>query len=106
VRPRAIKDLSQLSDAELFSELSKGLRLFVGNAIRLWRDARKLLAADRAQGFEILRLFTEEEAAKSTFCWTQFGAHASRQNGFLGNLATSTSIWRRASTRSTTASLV
>ena len=64
MRPRAIKDLSQLSDAGLFSALSKGLRLCVGNALTLWRDALKLLAADRPQGFEILRLFNEEEAAK------------------------------------------
>jgi len=64
VRPRAIKDLSQLNDAELLSEVSEGLRLCVGNALRLWRDARKLRVSRRPQGFEILRLFVEEEAAK------------------------------------------
>jgi AbiV family abortive infection protein len=64
VKPRAIRDLFQLNDAELLSELSVGLRLCVGNAQRLWRDARKLRVARRPQGFEILRLFVEEEAAK------------------------------------------
>jgi hypothetical protein len=64
VKPRAIKDLSQLNDAELLSEVSEGPCLCVGNALRLWRDARKLRVSRRAQGFEILRLFVEEEAAK------------------------------------------
>jgi len=64
VKPRAIKDLSQLNDAELFSEMSKGLRLCVGNSLRLWRDARRLRVSRRPQGFEILQLFVEEEAAK------------------------------------------
>jgi hypothetical protein len=64
VKPRAIKDLSQLTDAELFSEVSAGLRLCVGNSLRLWRDARSLRVSRRPQGFEILRLFVEEEAAK------------------------------------------
>jgi len=64
VKPRAIKDLSQLDDAELFSEVSKGLRLCVVNSLRLWRDARELLASRRPQGSAILRLFVEEEAAK------------------------------------------
>lgn len=64
MRPRAIKDLSQLDDAHLFSEVSEGLRLCVWNALRLWRDAQKLRVSHRPQGFEILRLFVEEEAAK------------------------------------------
>ena len=64
MKPRAIKDLSQLNDAELLSEVSEGLCLCVGNALRLWRDARKLRVSRRPQGFEILRLFVEEEAAK------------------------------------------
>jgi AbiV family abortive infection protein len=64
VKPRAIKDLSQLNDVEFFSEVSEGLRLCAGNALRLWRDALKLRESRRPQGFEILRLFVEEEAAK------------------------------------------
>jgi AbiV family abortive infection protein len=64
MRPRAIKDLSQLEDAELFVEIAEGMRLCAANALRLWRDARKLLMANRHQGFSILRIFVEEEAAK------------------------------------------
>lgn len=64
MRPRAIKDLSQLGDTEFFAELAKGLRLCLANALQLWRGALRLLAADRRQGFNILQLFVEEEAAK------------------------------------------
>jgi AbiV family abortive infection protein len=64
MRPRAIKDLAQLGDAELFTELGKGMRLCLGNALQLWGDARRLLAVNRPQGYSILQLFVEEEAAK------------------------------------------
>jgi AbiV family abortive infection protein len=64
VKPRAIKDLFNVNDAEFLAEVSAGLRLCLGNAQRLWRDARKLCTSRRPQGFEILRLFAEEEAAK------------------------------------------
>ena len=66
MKPRAIKDLSQLNDAEFLSEASAGLRLCVGNALRLWRDARSLRVSRRPQGFEILRLFVEEEAHRGS----------------------------------------
>lgn len=64
MRPRAIRDLTQLADAEFYAELAKGLRLCAANALQLWRDARAVLRPDRPQGFNILRLFVEEEAAK------------------------------------------
>lgn len=64
MRPRAIKDLTQLADAELFVELARGMRLCLVNALRLWRDARRLLVANRPQGFNILCSCLEEEAAK------------------------------------------
>lgn len=64
MRPRAVKDLTQLADTEFFAEVAKGLRLCVANSLQLWRDARTLLMADRPQGFNILSLFVEEEAAK------------------------------------------
>ena len=47
MKPRAIKDLSQLNNAELVSEVSEGLCLCVRNALRLWRDARKLRVSRR-----------------------------------------------------------
>ena len=64
MRPRATKDLTQLSDSELLTQLAKGMRLCVANALRLWRQAKTLLRSSRAQGFTILRSFVEEEAAK------------------------------------------
>lgn len=64
MRPRAIKDLTQLQDLELFREVARGMYLCLLNALRLWRDARRLLAANRPQGFNILQSFVEEEAAK------------------------------------------
>lgn len=89
MRPRAIKDLSQLNDPEFFTEASEGLRLCVENALRLWRDARKLCVSRRPQGFEILRLFVEEEAAKfhilldAVRCPRQPADRFSRQLGYF-----------------------
>lgn len=64
MRPRAIKNLTQLPDNQFLVELSKGMRLCVLNALQLWRDARILLGKDHPQGFNILKMFVEEEAAK------------------------------------------
>ncbi|MBK9168045.1 MAG: AbiV family abortive infection protein [Bryobacterales bacterium] len=62
--PRAIKNLAQLPDNQFLVELSKGMRLCVLNSLQLWRDARILLGKDHLQGFNILKMFVEEEAAK------------------------------------------
>jgi hypothetical protein len=43
MRPRAIADLSQLKDKELFSKISQGMALVVSNADDLCRDAKTLL---------------------------------------------------------------
>jgi AbiV family abortive infection protein len=64
MRPRAIRDLGQLGPTEFNEEAAKGMRLCLLNALRLWRDAATLLKANRPQGFTILQLFVEEEAAK------------------------------------------
>jgi AbiV family abortive infection protein len=89
VRLRAIRNLSQLNDSELLSEVSEGLRLCVGNALRLWCDARRLRESRRPQGFEILRLFVEEEAAKfhilldAVRCLRQPADRFARQLGYF-----------------------
>lgn len=64
MRPRALADLTQLGDEELFAELARGMRLSLTNALRLWRDAGRLATAGRPQGFRILAFLVEEEAAK------------------------------------------
>jgi AbiV family abortive infection protein len=64
VIPRAIGDLSQLRDEDLFGELATGMRLALGNALRLWRDALLLSRRRRPQSFQIIRFLVEEEAAK------------------------------------------
>lgn len=61
---RAVYELAQLADKELFGEISQGLRTVVGNALNLWRTSKVLFRHDRRQGCEILRLFAEEEASK------------------------------------------
>ena len=65
MRPKAVRDLGQCCDEELFQELATGMRLCTTNALRLWRDARIMARARRAQGFRILKSFACEEAAKA-----------------------------------------
>ena len=62
--PRALADLAQRGDQELFIELGRGMRLSLANALQLWRDAARLVRARRPQGFQIIKLLVEEEAAK------------------------------------------
>jgi AbiV family abortive infection protein len=62
--PRAIADLGQLDDDHFFAEVSQGMQLSLTNALRLWQDAQLLRANGRAQGFQIIKLLVEEEAAK------------------------------------------
>lgn len=64
MRPRAIKDLAQLSDADLLDALSRGLSGCMRNSLQLWRGCRSLHHADKPQCFRIVRMFVEEEAAK------------------------------------------
>jgi AbiV family abortive infection protein len=94
VKPRSIRQLSELDDAQFFKEIETGLRLCAGNALRLWRDARQLLSPKRSQGFSILQHFAEEEAAKfhilldAVRCPRQPGEIFSRQLGcFNAHLA-------------------
>jgi len=64
VIPRAIADLAQLKDEDLYGELATGMRLSVANALRLWHDAVLLSRNRRPQAFQIIRFLVEEEAAK------------------------------------------
>lgn len=64
LRERAIKDLSQLSDKDFFSEVSVGLKCILENAASIQRDAKLLGEHDRLHGCRILCLIAGEEAAK------------------------------------------
>ncbi len=64
MRVRAIKDLNQLSDSDLFKEVSQGLEFTLENANSIISDAHVLLEQDRHHSTWILRRIAEEEAAK------------------------------------------
>ncbi len=83
--------MAELDDDQLFTELSNGLYLCLANAVRLWRDCQRLLAANRSQAFNIIRIFVEEEAAKylilldAVRCPRQPSHVFSRQLGYFNN---------------------
>ncbi len=64
MRAKAIRDLAQLSDAELFRVVAEGLELISKNAARLEQDARVLYDQERPQGYRALLGHAKEEAAK------------------------------------------
>ena len=64
MRAKAIQDLSQLADDELFVEIEIGAALCLSNALQIQSDAQSLDDLQRPAGAEILRLSAEEEAAK------------------------------------------
>lgn len=61
---RAIPNLEQLSDIDLFETLSQGLPLIADNATSLDETARRLYRDGEFRASEIMRSFAEEEAAK------------------------------------------
>ena len=61
---RAIKDLCQLSDTQLFEEVEKGIALILDNVERLDATARKVSDENDYQPAKILGGFAKEEAAK------------------------------------------
>ena len=61
---RAIKDLSQLSDSDLFIQVAKGLEHIVNNAQEFYADSEILAAQLRGPSSRVLRTIAEEEAAK------------------------------------------
>lgn len=64
MRRKAIQDLVQLSDSELFEKLELGIKLCVDNAQRIEADAALLFEHKRERGARILRMAAQEEAAK------------------------------------------
>ncbi len=89
MRTKAIKDLSQLSDAELFKELSEGFGHILKNVTRIENDARFLRENNRVRGSRVLRAIAEEEAAKflilldAVRCPRQPGGAFSRQLSYF-----------------------
>jgi hypothetical protein len=64
MRPRAIRDLDQLRDADLIPAIAEGLELVKENAFHLERDARLLWNQGGARGHRALISHAKEEAAK------------------------------------------
>lgn len=64
MRARAIGDLAQLSDADLFNEVAAGLELIGNHVVALEQDGRELAGLRRQRGSRILLALVEEEAAK------------------------------------------
>lgn len=64
MRVKAIRDLAQLPDLELFEQISGGLKLCVSNAGAILDDAEHLAERARLRGAEILRQAADEEASK------------------------------------------
>ena len=63
MRDKAIKDLSQLSDKDLFDEVSMGIKAVLENARRIAQDA-EVLRNQKLTSCRILSYLSEEEAAK------------------------------------------
>lgn len=64
MRAKAITDLCHLSDPDLFSTVSAGLRFVLANALNLYRQAAFAGRAGHGQSGIILRGLAQEEAAK------------------------------------------
>lgn len=64
MRVKAIQDLAQLADTELFEQIAEGLELCISNAGAIIDDAQYLIDRKRPRGAEILRQAADEEAAK------------------------------------------
>ena len=64
MRPRATKDLAQLTDSAFLAEVAEGLGLIIANARRLYASATVLAEAKRFHGARVLQALSEEEASK------------------------------------------
>lgn len=64
MRPRAIKDLSQLPNHALFGAAAEGLQHILHNAQRLYNDSQCLAENHRSRGTRVLHTIAEEEASK------------------------------------------
>ena len=90
---RAILNLEQLSDIDLFETLSDGMRLIVDNATSLDESARHLFRNEDFRASEVMRSFAEEEAAKALIlidyvrCPRKSGLRARVLHRFYGHVA-------------------
>jgi AbiV family abortive infection protein len=66
MRVKAIQDLCQLPDTELFREIAQGATLCVANARQIQEDSLILSERQRVRGADILRTAAEEEASKAS----------------------------------------
>lgn len=64
MRPKAIRDLVQLSDKDFLAQISVGFERVLQNAIRIDQDAESLRKQNRPNGCRILSGMAEEEATK------------------------------------------
>lgn len=64
MRLKAIRDLAQLSDKNLFMEVANGLTLVIKNLSRLCTAFETLMAAEQCHASRIIRMVAQEEAAK------------------------------------------
>ncbi len=64
MRPRAIKDLAQLTDSMFHAEAAEGLGLVISNARRLYASATALAETKHFHGSRVLQALSEEEASK------------------------------------------
>ncbi len=64
MRVKAICDLNQLSDEDLFKKVSEGMSCIIENSTKIYSDARKLIEKRGHRGHQILRNVASEEAAK------------------------------------------
>ena len=64
MKTKAIGDLVQVSEPQLFAEIAGGLRLVADSALRLEADAQLLADQNRARGCNLLANLAEEEAGK------------------------------------------
>lgn len=64
MRERALRDVAQLSDKELFATLAEGMDHILRNAEEYYADSEHMAARERGPSFGVLRNIAEEEAAK------------------------------------------
>ena len=64
MKAKAIKDLNQLSDSDLFVQVSEGLELIIDHILSIETDVEFLAKQNRRCGFNILESVLKEESAK------------------------------------------
>ncbi len=64
MRSKAIKDLCQVNDVELFKEMAEGLDLIVDHVLQIKADSIYLSQNKRYCGYNILEVIAAEEASK------------------------------------------